>query len=57
MIIADTGFWVAMFNEHDAFHAAAIKVAGRILRTAYHHLACRNRGCVCCKVGAGNHLP
>ena len=30
MIIADTGFWVAMFDDSDAFHAAAIKVAGRI---------------------------
>jgi predicted nucleic acid-binding protein len=30
MIIADTGFWVAMFDDGDAFHAAAIKVAGHI---------------------------
>lgn len=30
MIIADTGFWVALFDDGDAYHKPAIKVAGQI---------------------------
>ena len=30
MIIADTGFWVAIFDDGDAHHTAAVKVAGLV---------------------------
>lgn len=30
MIIADTGFWVAIFDERDAYHILALQVANKL---------------------------
>ncbi|CAK0778470.1 hypothetical protein CCP3SC1_960008 [Gammaproteobacteria bacterium] len=43
MIIADTGFWVALFNRRDSFHYAVKKSIARLNEPLHHHYARYNR--------------
>ena len=53
-VIADSGFWIALFNRNDAHHPRAVDILGTLDRRLVPPGRCSLKPVTCCCVAAAS---